>query len=63
MSNWRITATCEHGVEYKVSPEQLAWGSLPSCTCKAEVEAMGRRGSWSRERRTMRRFRRELRTL
>jgi hypothetical protein len=63
MSNWRLTATCEHGVHYKVSPQQLGRGSLPPCTCKAEVEAMGRRGSWSKEWRTMRRLRRELKTL
>jgi hypothetical protein len=63
MSNWRLTATCEHGVDYKVSPEQLAYGRLPPCTCKAESEAMGRRGSWSSERRTIRRFQRQLRTL
>ena len=63
MVSWRLTATCEHGVEYKVSPEQLARGSLPPCVCAAESEAMGRRGSWSGERRTMRRFRRQLKTL
>lgn len=63
MSNWILTATCEHGVDFKVSPQQLARGSLPSCTCKAESEAMGRRGSWSREWRTRRRFRRQLKTL
>lgn len=62
MSNWQLTATCEHGVDYKVSPEQLARGFLPPCTCKAESEAMGRRDSWSHEWRTMRRFRRQLRT-
>ena len=63
MHAWRLTATCEHGVDYKVSPEQLARGSLPPCTCRAESEAIGRRGSWSQERRTVRRFRRELRSL
>jgi hypothetical protein len=63
MSTWRLTATCEHCVDYKVSPEQLVYGRLPPCTCKAESEAIGRRGSWSSERRTMRRFQRQLRTL
>jgi len=63
MTNWRLTASCEHGVDYKVSPEQLAGGSLSPCTCQAESEAIGRRGSWSGEWRTMRRFRRQLRIL
>ena len=36
---WTLTATCEHGVSYKVTPEQIARGPLPPCTCKAEVEA------------------------
>lgn len=45
MSAWTITATCEHGISYKVSPEQIARGSLLPCTCKAEVKAMARRGS------------------
>jgi len=63
MSGWRLTATCEHGVTYKVSPEQVARGSLPPCTCKAEVEAMARRDSWFEEWRTTKRFRRELRRI
>ena len=63
MSNWRLTATCGRGVDYRVSPEHLAYGRLPPCTCKAESDAMELRGSWSSERRTMRRFRLQLRTL
>lgn len=63
MTYWRLTATCEHGVSYKVSPEQLARGLLPPCTCTAETDAMGRRGSWFGEWRTRRRFHRELRSI
>ena len=63
MSGWRLIATCEHGISYKVSPEQLAGGGLPPCTCKAEVEAMGRRSSWLKEWRTRRRFRTQLKAM
>jgi hypothetical protein len=63
MSHWRLSATCEHGVSYRVSPQQLSRGHLPPCTCKAEVDAIGRRGSWFGEWRARRLFHRELRSI